>query len=341
MTVTIVPSPPAGTAYVYTALADCINASWSNASDMQDTYSAKVINASGSWLDPTSNPQHISMTAVTPASVTEPVATATVTDALALYGTQYAALITLLEGKFLTFQNTWFPTDATVYAAAESWLQDALNNPSQVLPSALADIIWEEDRSRILADSQRAADAAVASWAAKRYPMPPGAAVSAAVQIQQTNQDKLAESSRKVAIRTFELAYDKVRFAVEKAISSRQIAMVAALEYIKAMATAPDMGGRIVGMGYNAEATLRTAAAHYFGARTEATKLAYAGAEYNARASQSAAEKNQSADLTMIEDKLKALLAEASGIAQLATAWANNLHAQTSAQGSDSVQTNY
>lgn len=337
----IVPSPPGGTAYVYTALANLINAAWQNASDMQSTYSTKITYASGDWLDPSWNPQHIDVTTVIPATVVEPEATASVTDALSLYDTQSAALVSLLEGKFASFQSTWFPTDATVYAAAESWLQDAINNPTQVLPSALADIIWEEDRSRILADSLRAADAAVATWAAKRYPLPPGAAASAVVQIQQTNQDKLAESSRKVAIRTFELAYDKVKFAIEKAVASRQVAMQAALDYIRSMATAPSMSGQIVGMGYQAESTLRSASAQYFGARSEAAKLAYAGAEYNARATQGAAEKNQMADLTMIEDRLKALLAEAAGIAQLATAWANNLHAQASAQGSDSVQTNY
>lgn len=337
----LISDPPVGSAYVYFAIADALNASWTNATGMQDAYTAKIDTASGTWLDPTVNPQHISATTVTPATSTPPAATATVTAVLAQYETIYDELLALFDSRLPSFISTYFPDDAAVYNAAEDWLLAEINNPDRVLPAALAAVIWEEDRSRITQDSQRATDAVSAALATRRFPLFTGAAASAVLQVQQKAQDQLAASSRAVATKTFEMAYDKLKFCIEKAVSTRQIAMSATLDYMKTLVAAPATSSQVVGMGYGAEGTLRGAAAQYFGAQTDALKLAYAGAEYNARAAQGAAEKNQAADLTMIGERKGALVAEAQGIAQLATAWANNLHAALGASGSDTVSTSY
>lgn len=61
--------------------------------------------------------------------------------------------------------------------------------------------------------------------------------------------------------------------------------------------------------------------------------------QFNISTSLEAASKNQAAELTVIEDKLKALLAEAQTIGQMATSLYNNLQAGASAQGQDSVST--
>lgn len=337
----LVPDPPGGTAYVYTALADALNASWTNATGMQDTYTTKIGTASGTWLDPTVSPRHISATAVTPAASTAPAATASVTDVIAHYDTIYTELKALFDTKLPAFLSTYFPTNASVYSAAEAWLLAEISNPDRVLPASLAAVIWEEDRSRITQDSQRAVDAVSAALASRRFPMFTGAAASAVLQVQQKSQDQLAASSRAVAAKTFDMAYDKLKFCIETAASTRQIAMSSALSYMQSLMAAPATSSQVVGMGYNAEGALRSAAANYFGAQTEALKLAYAGAEYNARATQGAAEKNQSSDLAMISERKGTLVAEAQGIAQIATAWANNLHGSLGAHGSDSVTTSY
>ena len=65
-------------------------------------------------------------------------------------------------------------------------------------------------------------------------------------------------------------------------------------------------------------------------ARTGAAELVSKVNQYNNSLTFEAATKNQAADMTMIEDKLKALLAEAQSIAQMTTALLNNLHVSTS-----------
>ena len=51
--------------------------------------------------------------------------------------------------------------------------------------------------------------------------------------------------------------------------------------------------------------------------------------------------KNQAADLTLIEDKLKALLAEAQALAQMATSLFNNAHVSAGISGSGGTSVSY
>jgi hypothetical protein len=67
------------------------------------------------------------------------------------------------------------------------------------LPPSIATQIWGNDQARILGDKTRAQDAVIAQFAARRFPLPPDAAASAILQIEQKAQDEIAESSRKIA----------------------------------------------------------------------------------------------------------------------------------------------
>jgi hypothetical protein len=333
---TIVTYP--GPGYYPAMLADVINAAWTEAIARQQSYDTKIANATTGWLD-NANPPTIAATTVAVPTVTPPAATDTVTDAVLLYDTKYQQLITVLDAKFSAFIATHFPDDATAYADVEAWLIAEMANPDRVLPASLANIIWNEDRGRILADAARASNDIAAQWAAKGYPLPPGAAVHATLQVNTKAQEELAKSSRNVATKTFEMAYDKLKFVVEKIVAMRPIALSSALDYIKSMAVAPTISTQLVDAGYGVESKLRSAAAQYYNSTTEAQKLTYAASEYNAKAVQGAAERNQASELQMIDARLKALLAEAAALAQMATSLFNNIHASTGVSASDSVST--
>lgn len=337
---TIITAPPGGTAYVYGVAAELMNASWTQGLDLQAQYSATV-DSLVAGLPDTSGAGHITVTNVTPATASAPGATAAAGEVLTEYDAKYANIVALLDTQLAAFRLVYYPNDEATYSAASAWLSAEMANPDRVLPEALANIIWEEDRSRIIADSLRGQDEVVALWAAKRYPLPPGAATSAIVAIQQKEQDLLAESSRKVAIKTFEMAYDKVKFAVERSLSARHEAMSATLEYLKEVASTPVSASQAVGMGYESEGRLRAAAAAYYQADVEAKKLSYAGAEYNARAAATVAEKNQAFDLAVIANKVQAMVHEASAIATMCASLLNNLHVSSNLSGQDSTQTNY
>lgn len=306
-------------------LEDIINATWTEGQTTKADFSVKIATALSGFLDITAAP-HVTAGTVTVPTIAEPSvaipASITVDDVYNKWSAEYLNLATWLDGKFTTFRNTYFPDESTAYTACENWLKAAIANPDAGLPPTVAAQIFGDDTARILTDANRAADAAVAQFAARGFPLPPDAAVSAVLQIQQKAQDLTAESSRKVAIMSVEMQ----KFNVESLLKLRDIAMRDAVEYVKSLVSAPEITSRLSNIGYDAQSKLISSVSSFYGARTEATKVMSAVAQYNNSTSLDASAKNQMADLSLIEDKLKALLAEAQSIAQMATALFNNIN---------------
>ena len=156
-----------------------------------------------------------------------------------------------------------------------------------------------------------------------------GAAVeNARMSVQaQTTTVQIAFEAAKANQMT---ALESVKIAVTMVIDLRTKSMQAAVDYIKALASGPDMASRMSNVGYDAQSKLISSAAQFYNARTQASETISKVHQYNNTLSFDASAKNQMADLTLIEDKLKALLSEAQAIAQMATAMFNNLHVQAS-----------
>lgn len=342
---------------------------------------------------------------VNPITVTEPSvyipSTMSAADVMNVFDSKYIELVAMLVDKFTAFRNAWFPDESAVYTAAETWLGQAIANPDAGLPVAVAAQLLEDERSRVLGDVARASDAAMATFAARRFPLPPGAAAGAVLQIQQKGQGEIAAAGRKITMASIE----QMKFAIEKAISLRQLAMSSTVEYIKALASGPDMASRVVGIGYDAQSKLISSVSSFYGARTEAQKLmaspdqinakflqdadtANAGFtqqmnQHNQRAIQDAdaannaslqaaetathqaiqqtnqankgfiqqanttnatlslqaSEKNAQIKVQLLEERVKALLAEAGVLGQMSSALYNNLNAGATLSTSDGYST--
>ena len=306
-----------------------INASWDQANDKYAAYEAKlsaITNVGGTgWIDTAATPT-ISAGTATATTPTDPgvsIPTSLTAEALiALFDSTQQGLWDQLVQGMVDFRASFFPDEGMAYTAAEDWLQAALASPTG-LPAATAAQMLTDDKDRILAEANRAADAAVARFAAARFPMPPGAATAAVLTIQQTAQGEIAASGRKITIASVE----QLKFAVEKLIGLRQLAMGASIDYLKTLGGVSPTATQLVGSGYEAQSRLITAAGGYYGARTSAAELATKNAQFNVALALQAAEKNQVASLTMIEDKLKLLLGELAALAQMATSLFGNLHA--------------
>lgn len=317
------------------AFSKIVNASWTKGLEMQDAFSAKIGAAQADFLDNTATPTVTAGSVAVP-TITEPTVAiqddATADSIIGMIDTSTAALVADLGAKFSAFKTSYFPDDSAIYGAAEDWVQGAMANPNGAIPVAVQSQIFADDQARILDDATRATEALTAQFAARRFPLPPGALANASLQIQQKAQDEIAESSRKVAI----LSVEQMKFAVEKAIQLRKTAMDSVLDYVKIVASQPETSSKLVSSAYDAQSRMISSAASFFGARIAATDLVNKAAQYNNSLAFEAATKNQSAELDMIDAKLKALLAEAEMLIKSAAALFNNLHASTSmsAQGS-------
>lgn len=302
-----------------------INTAWELGMGIKADVDASKVDAAGAV--PALGSQDISAGTVAAPSIAEPgvsiPAVASTTEIVNLFDTKYLELVALLADKFTAFRAAYFPDESTTYGAAEDWLQSAIANPTAGLPATVAAQIWEDDRSRILADNERAKADVLTTFAARRFPLPPGAAASAILQIEQKTQDELAASSRKVAV----MSVEQMRFVIQNAIGLRKIAMDSAVEYIKALASGPDMATRLLNIGYDAQSKLISAAASFYNARTQAADVVSRVGQFNANLALEAASKNQAADLSLVDEKVKALVATAQSLAHLAGSLFNNLHA--------------
>ena len=308
---------------------DLINESWSQANEKHAAFEARIdaiADEATGWLSTQAAPTITAGTADAP-TITEPAvdipSSQSATDVMSLFDSKYLELVALLSDKFIAFRNTYFPDEANAYNAAEDWLQAALANPDSALPPSVAAQILTDDKDRILAEAARASDAVLARFAAMRFPLPPGAASSAVLQIQSKAQDEIAASSRKVVMTSIE----QMRFVIQQVMGLRQSAMDSAIKYITALASGPEMASRLVGIGYDAQSKLISAASQFYNSRIAAAEVTAKVQQFNVSTGLEAASKNQAAELTLIEDRLKALLTECQALAQMATSMYNNLHA--------------
>lgn len=311
------------------AAVDVINETWTQANDKLATFETKIAaitNLTTGWLALTAAPQITGGAATTPTVVEPAVTIPTNIDTSMIYAdyaTQYNALRALMISDLPKIFTDYFPNNGTTYAAAETWVQGAMNNPNYGLPAAVQAQLMSDALALVASDKLRAQDAVIQQFAARRFPLPSGQAASAILQIEQKAQDAMAEAGRKITLQ----AIDMMKFAIEKAMSMRQLAMGTAMDYIKAQVSAPNEASKVIGVGIDAQSKLISAVSSYYNARIAAGELVAKVSEFNVGTALTVSEKNQAANLAMIENRLKALLVEVQTFGQMATAMFNNLHA--------------
>lgn len=191
----------------------------------------------------------------------------------ATYDNTSRKIISDLTTNFAAFFTRYFPNDTPAVTAAQAWLTDAITSGGTGIPAHVEDQIWQRDRSRVLNDVARAQDELVASYAARRFPLPPGVLAHQSYLIQRDGMDKIAQASRDVAIEQVKIAIENVRFAVEKALDFRLRAVDAASNYLRALALGPEIASRLALNKADAQAKLISAASQFYQSRLSFVQL--------------------------------------------------------------------
>lgn len=309
---------------------NAINECWSIAKQATNAFD-DIITGTVSRIDDQAAGDTLVIDQANETAVVEPVVTIPTsvdpTAVMSLFDTKYTELVALLVDKFTTFQNTYFPNESANYAVAETWITNALNDPDHGIPAAVAAQMLTDVKSRAYADAVVQSDAVLATFAARRFPLPPGAAASAVLQINQKAQDAISESSRALMMKYIE----NMRFAVDKTLSMRNEAMGSAVAYINALASGPAVASGLVNVGYDAQSKLISAASSYYNARTDASRLVKQAEQFNVDRKFAKDEKNVANDFASMQENVKLLLTEAQALAQIATSLFNNLHVASTA----------
>lgn len=321
-------------------LEDVVNATWNLALDKSTAVSNKVtaITADNGLLDPDLFPTTAAGASVTAPSITAPtitIADASVEDVFDTFTTEYLEIATWLTGQFTGFIGTYCPDNTALYTAAEDALQAALASGTYI-PAATSAQILTDDRDRVTADAARAQADSLEGFAIRGYPLPPGVAAAAGIQIQRKAQDEIAESSRKIMV----MSVEQYRYTVSEALKARGLMLGIANDYVKSIASAPDMISRMTNIGYDAQSKMVSAAASFYNADAQAKEVVAKVAQFNSSMTFDANKTNAAAELEMIKENVKVMLAELATIAQQATAALNNLQVHVSmAAGGDTITT--
>lgn len=256
---------------------------------------------------------------------------------LTLFNQYNDNIINKLVDLFSDFLATYFPLSQTTMTLAEQWLQNQIQNGGTGVNAAVEAQLHERERSRALADAQRAENEITESWAAKRFPMPPGALAYQVLQVQQKAQDEIAKSSRETMIKAWEVEVDMVKFAIDEALKARQIAISAAGDYIKDLAMSQNTSYQLAMGQSQAQNALIQAAAAYYNAEINAQQTMFASRHENSKMAHVSGLTNAEINKDLLIGRGQMTHAGAEVVGRQAQAMLNNLHTSVGVQGQERI----
>lgn len=251
------------------------------------------------------------------------------------------AVINQLAGLYTGWITEYLPNETPYFESAQRWLENAITNGGTGINPAVEAQIWDRDRSRILKEADRAEAEITQSWAAKGYPLPPGAATWQILQVRKDAGDKIAQASRDVAIKQAEIEIENTRFAVKQAVDTWQGAMNAAADYIKALSVGPNSAMQVIPSVTDSQSKLINAAGDYYRARIAVEELRLKASMPAAEWEQQARVKNAEWVMEQIKSQVSAAIAAAQSVGTQAAAALNSLHGSTGVSNSTNDSVNY
>lgn len=257
-------------------------------------------------------------------------------QAQALYDSAKDEITALLTSAFASFFTTFFPLGNEL-AVARSWIEDAIANGGSGVNPAVENQIWQRDRDRVLEEGARLQDEQMSAWAARGFPLPPGALNHGLNQIQREVQNKLAESSRGQAIKSFEAEIENVRFAIDKAIVLRTQAISSAADYMRTLVLGPTTGAQLAGTLLDAQAKVANITTDFYRAQVASLEVPLRIATTNAELRQRTNEANQKSSLETLQQRVAATVSYAQALGTQAAALLNGFHANVGISGQESL----
>lgn len=252
-------------------------------------------------------------------------------------------LTTYLESRIDVYTadyfNRIFPIDSNL-APAQAWVARVLSGVS-VLDQTVEERIWSRERDRAQRDAQRATSEVLTSWAARGYPLPPGAAVGAVLMAQRTAMEQAAASSREIAIKKFDVEIEQVKRAIDLAIQMRVETIKNMSEYIKNAALRSAMPIQLKQAQSDLNAKMMGTAAEFFGLESGLEKYKLEAPKLVSDHYRDWAKFNYSTKLDRVKQRTELALQMAQMAATQAAAALNGLHASAAISGSDSSSTQY
>ena len=196
----------------------------------------------------------------------------TVADSKLNYSAELDHIIALLSGQLADFFAKYYPLTSDAFDEATGWIRNTIQNGIGSGVGLQAQQ-WQRAREDIIIDGRRVENQILTGFAAKGIRMAPGAMFK---QVDASRRDQTAKTgiaATTIAGKLYEIEVETVKFAVTEAMKSRQMAMQAAADYIRAIASAPEAAVRVADLNGDAQARMMSAAADFYRARMTKDEL--------------------------------------------------------------------
>lgn len=333
----IVPVPDAtGGAGAPIVVSNVINAMWQSAQAKADAAMGAADEAL-SYSDHSPQLQHASVNAeyTPPEKPVLPDMTDDADKAEEIFRAYYGELWEKMVDGFATFIRTYFP-DTDYYRDALRWCHTAITQGGTGIRASVENQLWERERARVMADYASAADQSEDDWAARGFPLPPGALTGQLAKLRADAMKALSASSRDIAVKSFEAEIENVRFAVSALLDWRKAALDAALKYINALAGAPDIAMKLATGMAQIKSELARALTALYQAEVAALEPQVRMAITDAELKQRANEANLKASVDTLQAKVQTAMSAVQMLATQAAAGINAIGARASISGGDS-----
>ena len=253
----------------------------------------------------------------------------------AMYDTQLQKLVNLIGQGIADFFQNYFPLGP--YDQAVEWLRKAIVDGGTGLNAGVEQQLWQRGKARVLEESLEAEDNLTAGWAARNYPLPPGALIHGLQRIQLDRSRKLAEINRDIAIKSFDTEIENVRFAVQQTLDLRSKAMSAMADYIRTLMIGPQTAMQLATGLAGLELDVNRSLVALYSAEVQALQPRVQLAIEDARLQAGTNEANQRSIVATAQSKAELAKSAAQMLAAQASAGINAINASSSISGSDST----
>lgn len=191
----------------------------------------------------------------------------TVADSILTYEAQLAEIVAMLSREMSKFFKDYYPLESDSFDESTAWLINTITNGGTGINADIEDAVWQRNRERIIADGRRVQNQITVGFTAKGHMMPQGAMNAAIRESLYDQAGKTGDASTAQAAKQLEIEISTIKFAIEESLKSRTMAMGAAADYIKALASAPTNAISVAELTGDAQAKMMSAAATWYSAR--------------------------------------------------------------------------
>lgn len=190
-----------------------------------------------------------------------------VEDSLYTYQAEVDRIISMLKNELADFFNTYYPLENDAFDEATAWLVNTIVNGGTGVNPSVEDQIWQRARERVIADGKRVQNQIAVGFGSKGYTIVSGAMIGSIKESLFEQASNSGKASTDIASKQLEIEIETIKFAIGEANKSREMAMRAAADYIKAVAMAPADAVKIASVNSDVKAKMMSAAADWYRAR--------------------------------------------------------------------------